>query len=167
MKYVKGIIGITALAAILAGAGCTTTPKRTQMEIVSFSSPIEIPTNPKLTDKNNPKAYIKYCLALSECGRHEKAGDFFLEAGERFKSQRNEFSIDTYAAAASEYFYAGNMEKFRIAVLALKQTADRYQMASFDEKISKLIDLGNVMDGSKEPNEATVPSMREIYKENR
>ena len=169
MNKAKGIISVFAVAIVLAVSGCATAPKGAQVRTdpVSFSNPIEVPEEAKLIDKNDPKAYVKYCLALSACGRHEAAGDFFMEAAKRFRSQRNEFAIDAYAAAATEYFYAGKMENFRDAVLMLKKTADRYQTASFENKITQLIDLGNVMDGSIEPNEATTASLRKIYKQNR
>lgn len=166
MNAIKQLMMLACMAAVIAGAtGCSTTRKGSQwsVETVSFSDPISVPTVPKLKKRKDPEAYVKYCLALSELGRHESAGDFLMEAAQRFRSQRNEFAISAYSAAANEYFHAGNMEKFRNAVWLLHTTADRYQLASFDTATSALLALGDVVDGSSIPMEYTPRQLRELY----
>lgn len=167
MNAIKWLMTVAcALTVMLGATGCATTSKDPQWSVsaVTFSDPVSIPAVPKLKDKNNPEAYVKYCLALAERGRHESAGDFLMEAAQRFESRRNEFAISAYAAAANEYFHAGELEKFRTAVWTLHNTADRYQLASFDTSISALLALGDVVDGASVPMEYTPRGLRELYK---
>ncbi len=160
------IVSASLLIAVLLTAGCSTTKPEWTTETVTFSGQINPPAEPRLKNPDNPHEYIVYCLALSERGRHETAGDFLMEGGRRFDSHRNEFAVSAYAAAANEYFFAGNMEKFRSAVWTLKRRADRYQAASFDEPTCALLALGDVIDGESTPREYTPRPSRELYKLN-
>lgn len=170
MQKIKRIMmGGGLLIAVVLASGCASTaiePDWTA-ETITFGDRINPPAEPRLKNPDNPKEYILYCLALSERGRHETAGDFLMDAAGKFDSHRNEFAISAYAGAANEYFYAGDMEKFRNAVWTLKKKADRYQTASFDSATCALLALGDVIEGESIPREYTPRPLRELYELNK
>jgi len=158
------LLTLGAALAILTGCATTPPPQPDPPTRVSFGAPLRVTeADMRLNDRNDPAAVVRYCLALSEAGRHQPAGRFLMEAAQRFRSTHNEFAVACLAAAANEFLLAGDAEGFREAIHSLRNTADRYQQASFDENTLALLSLGDLARGANRPERYTPRPMRELF----
>jgi hypothetical protein len=170
------ITGTVAILMVVLALGCQSSgrvkidpmPVRSQYsEPVNFEQDLQVPSTPSLRNPNDPHDVVLFALSLSRLGRHAHAAEFLEEAAARFSSRDQEFEIAARSGACSEFLKAGNMEKFRNCVRELRQTANRYQHAAFDENVLALLALGDIAAGNVAPTELTPKPLKPLFNDGR
>lgn len=169
-------IAAVSIGLLAGGAGCTSTKQKPGLAVEPPPKTVIYQETVKLTEEHigdlkkatvpnegDAAQIMQFALNLSSAGRHLHAAQFLDETANKFSSRNNELAISCYAAAANEFLKAGAMPEFRNAVRRLSQMANRYQVASFDERFLTLLTLGDIASGNTAPTELTPKTIRELY----